>query len=110
MDGVRHEEMRNQVQVQLNRHSPSGGLVLVFLHEDLPLGGLGQVRLVEGELVAWPRAVTGGARPVRFGGTPSVTGPYRARAPEGGAEALLGPRAHLPPALAQRLGRGDRNR
>ena len=112
VDGVRHEQVRNPVQVQLSRHLPCGGLVFVFLHEDLPFGGRGQVRLVAGEFVAGLRAVMDGARPVRFGGTPSVTGSgsCRAGAPEGGAEALLGPRAHLPPALAQRLGRGDRNR
>ena len=91
VDGVRHEQVRNPVRVQLSRHLPSGRLVLIFLHEDVPFGGRGQVRLVLGELVAWLRAVMHGARPVRFGGTPSVTGSCQAGAPEGGAETLLGP-------------------
>ena len=45
VNGVRHEEVRNPVQVYLGWHSPSGGLVLVYLRQDLdlPLRGLGQV-------------------------------------------------------------------
>ena len=122
MDGVRREQVRNPMQVPLNRYLPSGRLVLVFLHGDLPLGGRGQVRLVVGELVAWLWADMDGARSVRFGGSSSMTSSCRAGAPngnakgtgspapEGGAEALPGPRTHLPPTLAQHLGRGGRNR
>ena len=51
VDDIRREEVRDPAQVQLGWHPPGGGLVFVFLHQDLPLGGLGQVRSVLGELV-----------------------------------------------------------
>ena len=51
VDCIRREEMRHPVKVQLGREPPGGRLVLVFLHQDLPLGGLGQVRSVFGELI-----------------------------------------------------------
>ena len=52
VDSVRHEEVHNPMQVQLSRHPPSGGFVFVFKDQDLPFGGLGQVRFVVGEFVA----------------------------------------------------------
>ena len=51
VDDIRHKKVREFVQVHLGRHPPGGGLVFVFLHQDLPLREFGQVRFVVGELV-----------------------------------------------------------
>ena len=84
VDDIRHEEARDPVQVHLGRHPPGGGLVLVFLRQDLPFRGFGQVRFVVGELVSGPRAAMGGVRflgPVR---SSPRTGLGAALAAEGG--------------------------
>ena len=57
VDGIRRKEVRNPMQVHMGSHSPGGGLVLVFLHQDLGLRRFGQVRFVVGELVVGSRAV-----------------------------------------------------
>ena len=75
---------------------------------DLPIRGAGQVRPVVGELVTGPWTVVGGRSISLVGPSPGVS-PRAARAAEGGAKALPRPRVGLPPSLAQRLGRGDRN-
>ena len=96
MDNIRHEEVRDPMQVHLGRHPPGGGLVLFFLHQDLPFRGSGQLRSVVGELVTWPRAVVRGVRPLSFVTPSPGTGPGAAWAAEGSAETLPGPRADPP--------------
>ena len=106
---IRHEEVRDPMQVHLGQRPPGGGLVLVFLHQDLPLRGAGQVRSLVGELITEPWAVVGGGRSIGLVGSSPGANQRAARAAEGGTEALPRPRVDLPPSLAQRLGRGDRN-
>ena len=83
VDDIRHEEVRDPMQVHLGRHPPGGGLVLVFLRQDLPLRGAGQVRSVVGELVTGPRAVAGGRCSIGLVGPSSGVSPRAARAAEG---------------------------
>ena len=78
VDCIRHEKMRHPVKVQLGGQSPGGGLVLVSLHQDLPLGGFGQVRSVFGELIAWPGVAAGGGPLAVLGGSPPAADLHQA--------------------------------